>query len=108
MSIKIILRLPGSFFFSVMIPLNFIHFYHLSTSTSLFLIQDSKWIFNIREIGFHQNFLLIDDFGRNSDTFLELGYVENIMDGCESRRKSQTISHGSTFFNDFIWPDIAR
>ena len=77
-------------------------------STSLFLIQDSEWIFNIREIGLHQDFLLIDDFGRYSDTFLELGYVENIMDGCESRRKSQTISHGSTFFNDLKWSGVAR
>ena len=47
MLIKIILRLPGGFFFSVMRPLNFIHFYHLSTSTSLFLIQNSEWIFGI-------------------------------------------------------------
>ena len=72
------------------------------------MIQISEWIFSIREVGLHYNFLLIDDFGRNSDTFLELGYVENIMDGCESRRKSQSISHWSTFFNDLIWSDIAR
>src|SRR6185369_3406671 len=102
MSIEILFCLPGGFLFSVMRPLNFIHFYHLLTSTSLFLVQIFEWIFGIREIGFHQYFLLFDDLGRNSDAFLELGYVENIRDGCESTRKWQSISHGSTFFNDFI------
>ena len=106
--VEVVFSFPCSFFLSVMTPLNLIHFNYLPSSTSFFPIEDFEGILNIREVGFYQDFLLIDDFGQNSDTFLEFGYVENIMDGCESRRKSQSISHWYTFFNDLIWSDIAR
>jgi len=51
--IEVILSLPGGFFFSMMIPLNLIHFDHLSMSTTFFLIKDLDRIFIIGEIRFH-------------------------------------------------------
>ena len=47
---EIVLGLLGGLFFSVMVPLNFIHFDHLSTSTSLFDVYDFKRFFGIREV----------------------------------------------------------
>ena len=51
--IETALSFLGGFFFSVMIPLNFIHPDYLPSSTSLFLIKDAKGMFNIREVWFY-------------------------------------------------------
>ena len=72
-----------------MVPLNFIHFNHLS-------IKDLDRIFIIRKVGFHEDFLLFNNIRRNSDAFLELRYMKHIVDCCELRGKLQSISHGST------------
>ena len=79
--IEIALSFPCGFFFSVMVPLDFIHFNYFSSSTSLLLIKDFERIFNIREIRFHQDFLLFDNFGRNSDTLLKLRNMKDVMYG---------------------------
>ena len=76
-----------------MIPLNFVHFNHLSTSTLFFLIKDLDRMFIIRKVGFHEDLLLFNIFRRNSDAFLELRYMKHIMDCGNLRRKSQSISH---------------
>ena len=80
MLIEITFSLPGSFFFNVMIPLNFIHFDHPSTSTPFFLIKGLDRMLLIRKIGFHEDLLLFNSFRRNSDAFLELRYMKHIMD----------------------------
>jgi hypothetical protein len=36
----------------------------------------------IGKIGFNVDALCINDFGRNTDTLLELRYMEDIMNGC--------------------------
>ena len=65
-------------------------------------------MFIIRKIGFHKDLLLSNNFRRNSDALLELGYVEHVVDCYKLRGKSHSISHGSTLFDDFIRPDVAR
>ena len=105
---EIIFSLLGDFFFSVMIPLNLTYFNHLSTSTSFFFIKDFDRIFIIGEIRFHDDFLLVNNFFRNSDTFLELRYMKHIVDESELREKSQSVSHWSTYFDDLIRSNVAR
>jgi len=108
MLIEISLSLPGGFFFIVMIPLNLIHFNHLSMGTSFFLIKDFDRIFLIREIRFHDDFLLVNNFFGNSNTFLELRYMKYIVDESELRGKLQSVSHWSICFNDLIRSDVTR
>jgi len=79
--IEVAFSFPYGFFFSVMAPLNFIHFNYFSSSTSLLLIKDFERIFNIREVWFHQDFLLFNNFGRNSDTLLKLRNMKDIVYG---------------------------
>jgi hypothetical protein len=70
---KLLIELTFSFpcgFFSVMVPLNFIHFNHRPPGTSFLLVKDFGVLLNIREDCFHHDFLLFNNFGRNSDTFL--------------------------------------
>ena len=112
---EIIFSLAGGFFFSMMVPLNLIHFnhlsthfYHLSTSASFFVIQDLDRIFLIREIRFHDDFLLVNNFFGNSNTFLELRYMKYIVDESELRGKLQSVSHWSICFNDLIRSDVTR
>ena len=52
--------------------------------------------------------LTFNDLRWNSDTSLELGYVKDIMDYSKLLRKSQSISHWSTFFDDFIRFNVGR
>ena len=79
-TIEVAFSFPCGFFFSMMIPLNFLHFKNFLSSASFFLIKNFERIFNIREVRFHQDFLLFNDLGRNSDIFLELRYVKHIVD----------------------------
>ena len=80
-SIEVAFSFPCGFFFSVTAPLNFIHFNYFSSSTSLLLIKDFERIFNIREVWFHQDFLLFDNFGRNFDALLKLRNMKDVMYG---------------------------
>jgi hypothetical protein len=66
----------------MMIALDFKHFDRCSSSTSFLGIQDSDWKFFIGKIGLDVNTLCINDFDRNTNTFLQLGYMEDIMNGC--------------------------
>ena len=91
----------------MMAPLDFIHFNHFSSSTPFFLIENLDRILNIREIWFYQYFCLFNDLGGNSDTFLELRDMENIMYCCKSRRKSHSVGHGSTKLRDFIRTNLS-
>ena len=91
----------------MMTPLDLIHFKHFSSSTSFFLIENLDRILDIREIWFYQYFCLFNDLGGNSDTFLELRDMENIMYCYKSRRKSHSIGHWSTNFSDFIRANIS-
>jgi hypothetical protein len=68
--IEITLSFSCGFFFDVMVPLNFIHFNHHPSGTSFLLVKDFDGLLNIREIWFHHDFLLFNNFGRNSDTFV--------------------------------------
>jgi hypothetical protein len=66
----------------MMIPLDFKHFDRCSSSTSFLGIQDFDWKFLIRKIWLDVDTLYINDFGRNTNTFLELRYMEDVMNGC--------------------------
>ena len=79
--IEVAFSFPCGFFFSVMALLNFIYFNYFSSSTSFFLIKDFERIFNIREVWFHQDFSLFNNFGRNSDTLLKLRNMKDVMYG---------------------------
>ena len=72
-----------------------------------FLIENLDRILDIREIWFYQYLCLFNDLGGNSDTFLELGDMKNIMYRCKSRRKSHSIGYESTNFSDFIRANIS-
>jgi len=80
--VEVVFSFPCSFFLSVMTPLNLIHFNYLPSSTSFFPIQDFEGILDIREIWFHQDFLLFNNFSRNSDTLLKLRNMKDVMYGC--------------------------
>jgi hypothetical protein len=67
--IEITFSFPCAFFFNVMVPLNFIHFNHRPSGTSFLLVKDFDGLLNIRGVWFHHDFLLFNNFGRNSDTF---------------------------------------
>ena len=90
----------------MMTPLDFIHFNYFSSSTSFFLIENLDRILDIREIWLYQYFCLFNDLSGNSDTFLELRDMKNIMYCCKSRRKSHSKSHESTYFDNLIRSDI--
>jgi hypothetical protein len=49
-----------------------------------------------------------DDFGRDLHTLPELGYMEDIMNGRQLRRKLETVSYGSTDLKDFKRSDVSR
>jgi hypothetical protein len=40
------------------------------------------------------------------DAFLELKDMEDIMNGCQLRRKMNSVSHWAIDFKDFEWSDI--
>src|SRR6185312_480720 len=88
-------------------PLNFVHFNCFSSSDPFLLIKNLDRILDIREIWFYQYFCLFNNLGGNSDTFLELRDMENIMYCCKSRRKPHSIGHGSTSLSDFIRANIS-
>jgi hypothetical protein len=69
------------FFFCMMVPLNLIHSDAFSSSASFFSVEYSDWMLCIGQIRFDFDSLRIDDFDRNFDTLLELGYMEDVMDG---------------------------
>jgi hypothetical protein len=82
----------NSFQFSKWLPLRcdgsigfFLHFNHFSSSDPFLLIKNFDRILNIREVRFYQYFLLFNNFGRNSNTLLELRDMKDIMDGCKWR-----------------------
>jgi hypothetical protein len=91
----------------MMIPLNFVHFNHFSSSDPFFFIKDLDRIFNIGEVWFYPYFFLFNNFSRNSDTLFELRGMKDIIDGCKLWRNSHSIGHRSTNFGDFIWTDIS-
>ena len=88
-------------------PLNLVHSNRFSSSDPFLLIKNLDRIFDIREIWFYQYFCLFNNLSRNSDTFLELRDMENIMYCCKSRRKSHSIGYGSTNLSDFIRANIS-
>ena len=53
-------------------------------------------------------FFLSDDFLRNSKTFLQLGDVEDIVDGCKLIGQLELVGDGSTLLEDLVWADEAR
>jgi hypothetical protein len=69
----------------VVAPLDFIHFNHFSSSDPFLLIKNFDRIFNTRDVRFYQYFLLFNNFGRNSNTLLELRDMKYIMDGYKRR-----------------------
>jgi hypothetical protein len=42
------------------------------------------------------------------DALLELGYMEDIMNGGQLRRKTNYVSHWATGFGDFKRSDVSR
>jgi hypothetical protein len=56
--VEVVLSFPRGFFLGVMVPLYLVHSDGFSSGSPLFLIKDLEG--------------MIDNFGRNSDTFLEL------------------------------------
>jgi hypothetical protein len=86
----------------MMTPLDLVHFNHFPSSDPFLSIKNLYRISNIREVRFYQYFVLFNNFGRNSNTLLELRDMKDIMDGCKLRRKSHSIGHGSANFGDFI------
>jgi hypothetical protein len=64
-----------------MAPLDFIHFNDLSPSDSFLLINYFDRIFNIREVQLYPYFSLFNNLGGNSDTFLELRDMKDIVYG---------------------------
>ena len=62
-------------------PLDFIHFHNFPSCCPFLLIKDFNWVFSIREVGFYLYVFLLDNLCGNSDTFINLGNVEDIMDG---------------------------
>jgi hypothetical protein len=65
-------------------------------------------MFCIGQVWFDFDDLGIDDLGRNLNTLPELGYMEDIMDGRQLRRKLKTVSYGSTDSKDFKRSDVSR
>ena len=106
--IEVAFSFPCGFFFSVMLPLNFIHLNNPSSSTSFLVIQNSERMFNIGKVRFHKDVLLFNYLIRNSNTLLELRYMKYIMDCGKLQRKSQSISHWSTFCDDLVRSDVSR
>jgi len=47
-------------------------------------------------------FFLSDDFLRNSKTFLQLGDVEDIVDGCKLIGQLELVGDGSTLLEDLV------
>jgi hypothetical protein len=80
--LKIRFSFPCCFFFRMMIPLNLVHSDGFSSGASLFSVEYSDWMLCIGQIRFNFDSLGIDDFGRNLNTLSELGYMEDVMDGC--------------------------
>jgi hypothetical protein len=81
-TLKIRFGFPYCFFFRMMVPLNLVHFDNFSSGASLFSVKYPDWMFCIGQIWFDFDSLGFDDFGRDLNTLLELGYMEDIMDGC--------------------------
>ena len=89
-------------------PLNLAHSNYFSSSDPFLLIKNLDRILDIREIRFYQYFSLVNHLGGNSDIFLELRDMEDIMYSCKLRGKSHSIGHGSTNLSDFIRANISR
>jgi hypothetical protein len=64
-------------------------------------------MFRIGQIRFDFDGLGIDDLGRNLNTLPKLGYMEDVMDGRQLRRKLKMVSYGSTNFKDFKGSDVS-
>jgi hypothetical protein len=88
--IQITFSVPSGFLVGMMTPLDFVHFNHFPSSDPLLSIKNLDRIFNIREVRFYQYFLLFNNFGRNSNTLLELRDMKDIMDGY--KRKGELTS----------------
>jgi hypothetical protein len=64
-----------------MVPLDLVHFGGLSSSTSFFSVKDSDGMLRISQIWFDLDSLGIDDLSGDFNTFSELGYMKDVMDG---------------------------
>jgi hypothetical protein len=51
--------------------------------------------------------MLFNDLSRHFDAFLELGYMKDIMNGGQLRRKMKSVSYWATGFGDFKRSDIS-
>jgi hypothetical protein len=65
-------------------------------------------MFCISQIRFDFDGLGIDDLGRNFNTLPKLGYMEDVMNSCQLRRKLKVVSYRSTDFKDFKGFDVSR
>jgi hypothetical protein len=77
--LKIGFGFPCCFFFCMMAPLNLVHSDGFSSGAPFFRVEYSDWMFCISQIWFDFDSLRFDDCGRDLDTLLELGYMENVM-----------------------------
>jgi hypothetical protein len=51
---------------------------------------------------------MFNDLSRHFDAFLELGYMKDIMNGSQLRRKTKFVSYWAIGFGDFKRSDISR
>jgi hypothetical protein len=65
-------------------------------------------MFCISQIRFDFDGLGIDDLGRNFNTLPKLGYMEDVMNSCQLKRKLKAVSYVSTDFKDFKGSDVSR
>jgi hypothetical protein len=64
-------------------------------------------MFRIGQIRFDFDGLGINDVSRNLNKLPKLGYMEDVMDGRQLRRKLKTLSYGSINFKDFKGSDVS-
>ena len=76
--------------------------------SSFFMVQDLDGLFFIGEVGFKLKVYWSDGLSRNSQALLELGHMEDVVDGGKRERKLDSICHWSTMFRDRVGSDVSR
>jgi hypothetical protein len=74
-----VLRLPGSFLFSMLVPLYLIEFKNPFSGDPVLLIQNSNGMFEISQIWFQGNIHHIDGSIRNPKALIQLRYMEHVV-----------------------------
>jgi hypothetical protein len=74
-----VLSLPGSFLFSMLVPLYLIEFKNPFLGDPVLLIQNSNGMFEISQIRFQGNIHHIDGSIRNPKALLQLRYMEHVV-----------------------------